>query len=213
MSACEIAKRAGSTGAASGGSPIRRRSQARNSCRSRRSAAFSPAWKNRSRCCGVSLAQPCIVVSNRSACRISQSFKTRIQQTKHKNQKTQICSGLAVARRRVTCPKGPGDRLLGVRASASSLRQSRPRCPLTRQSGRPTGPASCDRLLVALSTMPLRLRRWPAAPWQPGPAGCASMSTSCIRVRREPALLSEGGPCNGRRRDFARRTRPLVLAS
>ena len=45
-SAFEMAKRA--TGAASGGSPIRRRSQARNSCRSRRSAAFRPDWKNRS---------------------------------------------------------------------------------------------------------------------------------------------------------------------
>ena len=66
MSALEMAKRFGSTGAASGGSPTRRRSHSRNSCRSSRSAARQPAWKNRSRCAGLSRAHPCMVRSNRS---------------------------------------------------------------------------------------------------------------------------------------------------
>ena len=54
MSRSEIAKAARSTGAASGGFLSRRRSQARNSSGLSRSAAFRPAWKNRSRCDGVS---------------------------------------------------------------------------------------------------------------------------------------------------------------
>ena len=75
MSALEIAKLAGSTGAASGGSVRRRRSQSRNSCRSRRNAAFKPDRKNRSRCAGLSRTQPAIVRSNRS-CRIARPFSS-----------------------------------------------------------------------------------------------------------------------------------------
>ena len=37
---------------------------------------LQPAWKNRSRCCGLSRAQPCIVASTRSVRRISRPFKT-----------------------------------------------------------------------------------------------------------------------------------------
>jgi hypothetical protein len=55
MSALEMAKLAGSTVAASGGSLTRRRSHSRNSRRSSRSAARKPAWKNRSRCAGFAL--------------------------------------------------------------------------------------------------------------------------------------------------------------
>ncbi len=52
MSACEMAKGAGSTGAAIEGSISRRMSHSRNYCRSRRSAARKPAWKNRSAAAG-----------------------------------------------------------------------------------------------------------------------------------------------------------------
>ena len=129
-------KRAGSIGAASGGFLSRRRSQARNSSLSSRSAAFRPAWKNRSRCCGLSRAQPCIVASNRSMRRISRAFEKQMQQKKLQKRKLQICGRLAVTRtrRRVLRSGGPGDRCWGsatVRASASSPRQLRPRCPLT----------------------------------------------------------------------------------
>ena len=109
MSASANMKVAGSIGAASGGFLSRRRSHARNSSGSSRSAAFRPAWKKRSRCCGSSRAQPCIVASNRSTRRISRAFEKQIQQKKLKKRKLQICGRGAVVRSRhfALCPKGP----------------------------------------------------------------------------------------------------------
>ena len=57
ISASEIVKRAGSIGAASGGFWRRRRSQARSSSLSSRSAAFRNASKNRWRCAALSRPQ------------------------------------------------------------------------------------------------------------------------------------------------------------
>ena len=63
-------KRAGSIGGASGAVLTRRRSQARNSSLSSRSAAFKPALKNRSRCAPSSCAQPSWFRTDRcAACR------------------------------------------------------------------------------------------------------------------------------------------------
>jgi hypothetical protein len=70
MSASEIAKLAGSIGAASGGFWSRRLSHARNASLSSRNAARTNASKNRWRCGASSLAQP-YVASKRSLCRIS----------------------------------------------------------------------------------------------------------------------------------------------
>ena len=96
MSASEIAKRAGSIGAASGEFCSRRRSQARSSRPSSRSAAFRNASKNRSRCAASSRAQPSIVASVRSVRRISRAYKWN---SANENGKTEIPNMLKWCRR------------------------------------------------------------------------------------------------------------------
>ena len=105
MSVFEMAKLAGSTGAASGGSISRRRSQARSSCRSRRSAARRNASANRWRWRSSSRAHAFIVRSNNGSARgISQPFKTarfwifaRFRQMKLKNRELQRCRDVLAA--------------------------------------------------------------------------------------------------------------------
>jgi len=85
MSRSEIAKHAGWVGAASGAVLTRRKSQARNLSRSSRSAAFRPAWKNRSRCCGSSRAHPFIRTDRCGASRVL--FKSGSSKGNTKNEK------------------------------------------------------------------------------------------------------------------------------
>ena len=101
MSASEIVKRAGSIGAASGGFWSRRRSQARSSSRSSRSAAFRNASKNRWRCAASSRAQPCIVASVRSMRRISRALK---RNSAKENRKTKNANMLKWCGRAVPAP-------------------------------------------------------------------------------------------------------------
>jgi len=97
MSASEIAKLAGST-AASGGYLSRRRSQARSSSLSSRSAARTNASKNRWRCAASSRPQPSIIASNRSTRRISREPLNEIQHRLPEKRKSQIRSIGGVAR-------------------------------------------------------------------------------------------------------------------
>ena len=74
MSASEIAKRIGSTGAASGLFRSRFQSQSRIAIRSSRNAALKNARKNRSRCNGLSRSQATVVASTKSMRRIFFAF-------------------------------------------------------------------------------------------------------------------------------------------